>query len=148
MLHLLGGPVAIEYHARCPGQEEAFRLFLTTGWNARYGLTAEELERAMRGSWRIVSAYDGAALVGYGRVLSDGILHALIVDVIVAPDRQREGIGGEIMRRLLAECADVRDVQLFCARGKAAFYERLGFAARPEPAPGMDWVRRRPSTRP
>ena len=31
------------------------------------------------------------------------------------PERQREGVGAEIVRRLLAECAPVRDVQLFCA---------------------------------
>jgi predicted N-acetyltransferase YhbS len=45
------------------------------------------------------------------------------------------------MRRLLERCraAHIRDVQLFCARGKVPFYSRLGFIARSEDAPGMDF---------
>jgi len=32
----------------------------------------------------------------------------------------------------------VLQVQLFSARGKREFYERLGFAARPDDGPGME----------
>jgi GNAT superfamily N-acetyltransferase len=73
-------------------------------------------------------------------VLSDGVLHALIVDVIVTPEMRGHGIGTEIMKRLVARCreAGVLQIQLFSARGKRGFYERLGFVARPDDGPGME----------
>ena len=73
-------------------------------------------------------------------MLSDGVLHALIVDVIVRPDVRGQVIGTEIMKRLVARCqeAGVLQVQLFSARGKRDFYERLGFVARPDDGPGME----------
>jgi predicted N-acetyltransferase YhbS len=61
----------------------------------------------------------------------------------VAPDHQRQSIGGEILDRLVQHCqtAHVRDIQLFCAIGKRAFYERHGFVARADDAPGMQYRR-------
>ncbi len=75
-----------------------------------------------------------------GRTISDGHLHALIVEVIVDPEWQLRGIGREIMTRLLARCraTGIDSIQLFCARGKRGFYEGLGFEARPQDAPGME----------
>jgi hypothetical protein len=37
--------------------------------------------------------------------------------------------------------ANIRDIQLFCARGQRAFYEKRGFVARPDDAPGMQYKR-------
>ena len=124
-----------------PDPAAYFALFNTTGWNDEYGLDAATLFAALRQSWYFVAAYDGATLAGTGRIVSDGVLHALIVDVIVRPEYQGRGIGTRVMERLLARCraAGLRDVQLFCARDKAPFYARLGFVPRPTEAPGMDW---------
>jgi len=122
-------PPAAEYHA----------LFESTGWNAAYGLDAPALAAANAASWFVVAAYAQGRLVGFGRVVSDGVFHAMIYDMIVAPDAQARGIGSAILQRLATRCreAGIRDVQLFCARGKRGFYERNGFAARPEDGPGM-----------
>ena len=104
-------------------------------------MTPDELHEAACHSWRIVCAYDGDDLIGAGRILSDGVFHALIVDVIVLPAFQGRGVGTAIMQALLRECRDSRihDVQLFCAAGKAPFYRRLGFRERNPEAPGMDY---------
>lgn len=103
----------------------------------------EELRDAVRHSWCVVSVYDDGQLVGSGRAVSDGVCHALIVDVIVSPSHQGRGLGTAIMQQLLERCraSNLRDVQLFCASGKAPFYTRLGFVCRPDDAPGMDWQR-------
>ncbi len=47
-----------------------------------------------------------------------------------------------VLAKLVEECkrAGIRDIQLFWARGKRGFYEKRGFAARGEEAPGMDYV--------
>jgi GNAT superfamily N-acetyltransferase len=135
-----------EFRESSPTAEEYLALFESTGWNQKFRLTAEELWDAVRQSWHLVVAYDHDRLVGTGRVISDGVFHAFIVDIIVLPEYQAKGLGTSIMERLLDRCRDgrIRHVQLFCARDKEQFYSRLGFVARPEGAPGMDYRPARP----
>lgn len=127
------------YSDKTPTAEQFFELFETTGWNTKYELSQEELYVALKNSWYSISVYDKDELIGFGRIICDGIVHALILDVIVLPDKQGEGIGKEIMDRLVAKCKEhkIRDIQLFCAKDKARFYEKLGFERRKEDSPGM-----------
>lgn len=115
-------------------------MFESTGWNEEYKLTADEIHGAMSASWYIVSAYDGERLAGFGRVLSDGKLHALITEMIVLPDYQGQGIGRDILKYITDICVEhqIRDIQLFSAKGKAGFYEKYGYTRRPEAGPGME----------
>ena len=124
---------------KLPDKQEYFDLFETTGWNDSYQASPEELERANLNSWLTTSAYDNDKLVGFGRVLTDFVLHAMIFDMIVLPDYQGKGIGTVIIDELVKRCRDhgIRDVQLFCAKGKRGFYEKHGFEVRPDDAPGM-----------
>lgn len=133
----------VRYTRELPEGRAYLRLFETTGWNEMYRQTAETLAAALERSWCVVAAYEGEILVGVGRALSDGVQYAVIFDMIVAPRCQGRGIGSEILRRLLARCdeAGIRDVLLFAAEGVRGFYERRGFEARPDSAPGM--IRRR-----
>jgi GNAT superfamily N-acetyltransferase len=65
------------------------RVFSDTEWNWRY-LT----ERHSLG-W--VVAREGVALVGFVNVLWDGLVHAWIQDVMVAPDAGRRGVGTRLV---------------------------------------------------
>lgn len=129
----------INYAERVPDCEAYLELFNTTGWNDMYRASAGDLQRSLTRSWHAVSAFEGRKLVGFGRLLSDGVLYAVVFDVIVAPERQRRGIGTGIMQRLLKRCEThgVRDILLFSARGTPEFYRRFGFAERSDDAPGM-----------
>jgi GNAT superfamily N-acetyltransferase len=131
----------IHYHAERPEVDQFAALFETTGWNQIYGASPADLARALDHSWYMLAAYDGARLVGFGRVVSDLVLHAMIYDLIVLPEYQSRGIGGQILEQLVLHCqeAGIRDIQLFCARGKREFYEKRGFIVRPEDAPGMQY---------
>lgn len=131
----------VHFRSELPSSQQFWELFLTTGWNDKYQLSPEELIQVLRASWYTLSAYHGEQLVGFGRLLSDGVLHAMIYELIVAPEYQNQGIGGQILECLVLRCrqAGIRDIQLFCARGKRSFYERHGFIARPEDAPGMQY---------
>jgi len=131
--------MTIRLSEQLPDKDEYFSLFLTTGWNKTYNATPSELERANKNSWLALSAYDENRLVGFGRVVTDFVLHAMIFDMIVLPDYQGKGIGTMIIETLVKKCNDqgIRDIQLFCAKGKRAFYEKNGFEARAEDAPGM-----------
>ena len=103
----------------------------------------DELARAIANSWYLVAVYDEDRLVGFGRVVSDGVLHAMIYDLIVASDYQHRGIGTQVLNMLIPQCLEynIRDIQLFCARGKRHFYEKFGFVARPDEASGMHYRR-------
>ncbi len=133
--------MSIEYRNQMPTREQFSRLFETTGWNSGYQATPEELIKAVANSQFVEAAYDAENLVGFGRVVTDGVLHAMIYDLIVHPSYQGHGIGTQILVTLISNCHEIniRDVQLFCATGKRAFYERRGFQARPEDAPGMQY---------
>jgi GNAT superfamily N-acetyltransferase len=131
----------IAFEHQPPSLENFFSLFETTGWNREYRATPEELGRAIANSQFVVAVYDGEILVGFGRLVTDGVLHAMIYDMIVHPAYQGRGIGTQILQMLLQWCqrANIRDIQLFCAQGKWAFYEKNGFVRRPADAPGMQY---------
>jgi len=131
--------MAITLLEQLPNKDEYFSLFITTGWNKEYRASPDDLARANRNSWLVVSAYDDSKLVGFGRVVTDFVLHAMIFDMIVLPDYQGKGIGTMILMRLVKRCLDqgIRDIQLFCAKGQTVFYEKNGFESRADDAPGM-----------
>ena len=128
------------YTEKLPTATQFFELFETTGWNAKYELSKEELFTALKNSWYTISVLDNNQLVGFGRIICDGVEHALILDVIIHPKRQGEGIGKEVMDKLVSKCKKhkIRDIQLFSAKDKAGFYEKLGFKSRAEHSPGME----------
>ncbi len=133
--------MAVEYKTELPDIHQYFQLFESTGWNEEYKLSKEKLYSSLSKSYSTISAYEGEKLIGFGRILSDGILHAMIYEMIVYPEYQGKGIGAKILDLLVQKCQDdkIRDIQLFCAKGKRGFYEKYGFSARPEDAPGMDY---------
>lgn len=133
-----------------PAPEEYYNLFETTGWNREYQVNQDELANALENSWCSITVYDSDRLIGYGRVVSDGVLHAMIYDMIVRPSHQNRGIGTEILSRLVAKCkkAGMRDIQLFAAKNRTQFYLKCGFVRRPQEAPGMELREEKDSEQP
>jgi GNAT superfamily N-acetyltransferase len=129
----------IVYEESLPSKHDFFRLFDTTGWNRSYRATPEELEKAIGHSWCIVSAYVDDSFVGFGRILSDGVLYATVCDLIVMPSYRAKRIGSAILKKLVERCvtAGIREIQLFSAAGTTDFYKKHGFVERPANAPGM-----------
>jgi GNAT superfamily N-acetyltransferase len=123
-----------------PTAEEFKDLYEETGWG---DWSLSRFESALAGTWIFCSARDSAGLlIGIGRLISDGALHAFVTELIVRGDARGRGIGAQILARLVAEAQTrgVTDVQLFAAKGRTAFYERNGFERRPDDSPGMDVV--------
>ena len=135
--------MAIALIEELPDKQEYHYLFESTGWNKIYTASPDELEIANRNSWLTICALDDDKLVGFGRVVTDFTLHAMIFDLIVLPDYQGRGIGTKVLKTLVEKCRaqGLRDVQLFCAKGQSAFYEKNGFEVRPDNAPGMQLKR-------
>ena len=129
----------ISYVHDLPSQDEYFKLFESTEWFRVRRPSKEELILTLSRSYFFVMAYDGDKLVGSGRIVSDGILHAMIYDMIIDPEYQRKGIGTKILNIIIDKCIEnnIGDIQLFCAQGKKKFYLKSGFEIRAEDAPGM-----------
>lgn len=113
-----------------PAQYNALRA--TAGWRAYpEAVVAEALPRSLYG----VCVYDGETLVGMARVIGDGGLAYYIQDVVVAPDYQGQGIGAQLMERVMAyittHAGHNAVIGLMAAAGKEPFYEKYGFTRRP-----------------
>ncbi len=132
---------SIQYKEHLPAINEYWDLFNTTGWNIEYKFTAADLKKAIGNSWYALSAFDSGKLIGFGRVIADGVHHALIVDMIVHPQYQGKGIGSLLLEKLVKKCKEenIRDIQLFAAADRYGFYEKHGFEQRPHNAPGMQY---------
>lgn len=85
---------------------------------------------ALRGYWGTVSGFDDSdTLVAWCAILSDGVRHAVLIDVIVHPAWQRQGIGlalvSEAIGRIRARGISIIHVDFVPEH--QAFYERCGF---------------------
>lgn len=76
----------------------------------------------------VLTAWDGAALVGILRAWSDGGFLGYIADLAVAPDHQRRGIGRELLRRAIASDTEVTFL-LNAAPEAKEYYEHIGWQA-------------------
>lgn len=123
-----------------PTAESFYQLYATTGWNTNNRSEAD-LHQAISNSWYTLSAYLENTLIGFGRIISDGSLHAFIVDLIISPTFQNKGLGANILKRLVDRAVNngIIDIQLFCAQGKKEFYLKNGFDERSSDSPGMQW---------
>ncbi|AOK92250.1 GNAT family N-acetyltransferase [Paenibacillus polymyxa] len=128
-----------EYTSTLPRKKDFFSLYETTGWNSNGIYTPEILYRAICNSWYVITVYENDHLVGFGRILSDGVYQTFICDLIVHPDYQNKGMGRVILTQLLEKCksSGIRWVQLSSAKDKRSFYKKFGFQERPADAPGM-----------
>ncbi len=97
--------------------------------------TPETHLRLLQNSAEIVLALDQATdqVVGFVSAITDGVLTAYIPLLEVLPAYQRQGIGRELMRRMLARLDKFYMVDLLCDAPVQPFYEAAGM----KPATGM-----------
>ena len=96
------------------------------GWPGRP--SARQHLAVLRGSYRSVVAIDEAAgrVAGFVNMLSDGVLTAFIPWLEVLPGYQGQGVGGELMRRILDGTDRFYSVDLVCDAALVPYYARFG----------------------
>lgn len=133
-------PQAIKVTFRDEGEidpETLVGLYQQAPWAK--GRTVADARTMLRHTDVVVTAWDATKLIGFGRVLTDYVYRASIWDVIVDNRYQRQGVGSEIVRRILHHPRLARvDLFWLCTR-MPGFYERLGFSSKAQT--GMVWSR-------
>jgi ribosomal protein S18 acetylase RimI-like enzyme len=86
---------------------------------------ASHLEILKRAA-HVVLALDDSNVIGFVNAISDGILCSYIPLLEVLPSHQHQGIGSELMRRMLERLHEIYMVDLLCDPDLQAFYSRVG----------------------
>jgi GNAT superfamily N-acetyltransferase len=117
--------------------EQLLRLFHQAPWAK--GRSLDDARDMLRHTDLALCAWDEDRLIGFGRVLTDFVYRATIWDVIVDKAYQKQGIGTDIVQRILNH-PRLKKVELFwlCTR-RPSFYEKLGFSSKEQT--GMVWTR-------
>lgn len=68
-------------------------------------------------------------LIGYLGVVSDGIADAMLVDIVIHRDYQKQGFGKQLVKRAIRDLKDdgIRGIQLTFPEELREFYEKVGF---------------------
>lgn len=118
----------MEYRAATPEDYELIRQFLSaSGWRHRVA-DAAKFKKMMEHTSRTIVAIEDARVVGFARALCDEVSNGYISMVAVAEERRKEGIGREMVRRLIKEDTGITWL-LRAGRGSEAFWKKMGFKA-------------------
>jgi predicted N-acetyltransferase YhbS len=79
----------------------------------------------------VVTAWDGAQMVGIARALSDFSYCTYLADLAVRLSHQRQGIGRELIRQVQQAGGSRTHLFLFAAPGAEEYYGRVGFTQHP-----------------
>lgn len=116
---------------RLPTPTEYNALRSAVGWRPH---PEDAIAKALPNTLYCICAYVDDELAGMARVIGDQGLAYYVQDVIVIPAYQHQGIGTQMMDRIMAylyQSSQTATFGLMAAGGKEAFYEKYGFTRRP-----------------
>jgi ribosomal protein S18 acetylase RimI-like enzyme len=93
------------------------------GW--RSPLTPERHYKLLQGSTHFIVAFDGDTAVGFVTAISDGVNSAFIPLLEVLLEYRSQGIGSELVRRMLIKLENITNIDLTCDPDMQPFYERF-----------------------
>jgi len=99
--------------------------------HAAMGDLRHRFPRLVKAAWRqsdlVVTARLGGRLVGAARAISDRASTLFVCDLMVHPELRGQGIGSELMRRLVGPYAGLYQIVLLTDPETMPFFERLGY---------------------
>ena len=117
---------------RKPTVKELFELRRSVEWSIG---EIEPFEKGLQNSLYGVCAVLNGEIIGTARVIGDGSTCFYIQDVIVKPEYQKNGIGLEMMKKVMEyikeNACSGAIIGLMAAKNKEQFYEKFGFWKRP-----------------
>lgn len=115
---------------RDPPIEQVIDLYREGGWWSKNENSAKNITPMIKGSFCFLAAKKAGVMIGMGRVISDGFSDGYIQDVIVKKEYRGQGIGSEIIKRLVRYCREkeLEWVGLIAEPETANFYKKSGFS--------------------
>ena len=111
-----------------PSPAEYRSLRGAAGWGE---LSEEIAQKALSSSSISICVRKGSKLVGFGRVVGDGVLYFYIADVFVDPAQRGQGLGDLIISTIIDRIREMAEptatVAVLAAPGRESFYEKFGF---------------------
>ncbi|WP_282085308.1 GNAT family N-acetyltransferase [Aquimarina algiphila] len=110
-------------------------------------VSPKQSETCLDNSLFFACIYESKELVGFGRIVGDGVLCFYIADVLVSPKMAGQGVGGMIIAALvsyLKEAATpLSTITLLAAPNKESFYSKYGFETCPNKyfGKGMSYIK-------
>ena len=88
---------------------------------------AETHLKLLKNSYKVVIALnDTSQVVGFITAISDGVLSAYIPFLEVLPEYKNQGIGQELVKRMLKELEQIYMIDLCCDENLIPYYEKFG----------------------
>lgn len=109
--------------------ETYYALRESVGWR---NICREQAEKSIKNSYYSVVLQENRINIAMGRVIGDG-MYFTIVDIVVRPEYQGQGIGTMIIQRILRYIEEKMpiggraSIQLISEIGKEDFYIKQGF---------------------
>ena len=119
----------MEYLENSLTYQEYISLRSVVGWN---NFSEEQASNSISNSVYNIKVVDDNKTIAMGRLIGDGMYY-LLVDIIVSPEFQGNGIGSKIIDMLLAYVDNKTpiggrsSVQLIAEKDKEDFYIKKGF---------------------
>ncbi|TNC16484.1 GNAT family N-acetyltransferase [Methylobacterium terricola] len=101
-------------------------FYKANGWSSAQ--KPELLQKALRRSENVISAWDGDKLIGLGNAISDGFLVVYYPHLLVLPDYHGIGVGKEIIRQMKARYEDFHQHMIIADADAVGFYRSVGFS--------------------
>ena len=96
------------------------------GW----GRSEDDYPTALHGYWATVGGFDASGkLIAWCAILSDGVRHAVLLDVIVHPAYQRKGVGKALVATVVKhiQAHGITIIHVDFEPETTAFYQACGF---------------------
>jgi GNAT superfamily N-acetyltransferase len=109
---------------------EAAALYIELGWGAAKEYSTARMKRSLANCDIVISARNGdGELIGIGRALSDFAIDTKILDLVIAPEYQRQGLGLRMMKKI-ATLAKGTSIYFETEKKNFVFAEKCGYAKR------------------
>lgn len=110
-----------------PILDQVLNLYNDVSWTA-YTSAPDQLEKALKNSLKVWTAWENDLLIGLARVVGDGFTIIYIQDILVLESYQGIGLGSQLLKDILDYYQDIRQVILLTddTPKTIEFYEKNG----------------------
>lgn len=109
---------------------EAAALYIELGWGTSREYSIARMKRSLAHCDIVISARNAnGELIAIGRALSDFAIDTKILDLVIVPEYQRQGLGQAMMKKI-ATLAKGTSIYFETERKNFAFAAKCGYAKR------------------